>query len=150
MNHMITDQITADIKAAMKAGDRGRVGTLRQASAALKSAAIDAKVDQLDDTAAIKIIRKQAKQRNESIAAFKAGHREDLMAKEAAELAILQQYLPAEITVEAIRAKTQEIIASTGASSTQDFGQVMKGVMAAFQGTADGKKVQEVVKELLN
>jgi uncharacterized protein len=145
----LEDAIGQDYIAAMKSRDTLRSSTLSFLRAQVKNLKIDKKVEQVADEDVIAIIKKQIKQRQESITQFEKGARPDLAEKEKAELAILQPYLPAEMSIEAINALVEEVIKSTGASSIKDMGRVMKDVLARTAGAADNQKVGAAVKERL-
>ena len=146
---MLTERIAQDLMAAQKAQDKARVSALRMLKAAIQTAAIEAKPNTLDDVGIAQVIRKAAKQRKESINAFRKGGRQDLVDQETAELAILEQYLPAAISPEDIRRVVQAAMQATGATSAKDFGRVMKQAMSELAGRAEGKDVQQVVQALL-
>ncbi len=133
----------------MKAKDGDRVSVLRLVLAAVKNREIELK-SELDDDQILAEITSAAKRRKESIEAFKEGGREDLVLKEGKELAILEEYLPAQLSPEELKSLIQEAIESTGASSPGDMGKVMKEIMPRVQGKADGKVVNQKVKEILS
>jgi hypothetical protein len=133
----------------MKAKDGDRVSVLRLVLAAVKNREIELK-SELDDDQILAEIMSAAKRRKESIEAFKEGGREDLVLKEGKELAILEEYLPEQLSSEELKGLIQEAIESTGASSPRDMGKVMKVIMPEVQGKADGKVVNQIVKELLS
>jgi uncharacterized protein YqeY len=150
----IRERIVADLTAAMKSKDAQRLGVLRM----LKSRIMEAEVDQrgrkgpdyvLDDQESLAVIATYAKQRRDSIEAYRKGGKEDLAAKEEAELAIIQQYLPARMSDDEVRRIVAGVIAETGATSAKDMGAVMKAVMPKLQGGADGAVVNRIVRELL-
>lgn len=149
----LREQLTDELKEAMRQRDEPRKQTIRSVIAAMKQA--ETELDSsgarivLDDNGILALIRKQAKIRQESIDAFRTGGREDLVAKEEAELAILEAYLPRQLTREEIESKARRIIADTGASGPRDIGAVMKPLMAELRGRADGQLVNQVVRELL-
>ncbi|RMF04609.1 MAG: GatB/YqeY domain-containing protein [Chloroflexi bacterium] len=144
----ITDQLNADLKNAMKSGDKFRRETLRNLKSAIKYAEIDAG-ESLDNEGILAVIAKQAKQRRDSIAEFKKAGRTDLVEKEEGELAILQSYLPAQLSEDEIRQQVAQVIEQVGATGMKDMGQVMKQSMALLKGKADGKLVNQVVRQLL-
>jgi uncharacterized protein YqeY len=146
---MISDQIDQDIKEALKAKDAPRVSILRFLKAALHNMEISKKVDKLEDADTLQVISKLIKQHHESIEGFKKGKREDLVAKETRELEILKQYTPPEADREEIMMWVRAVVQETGAQGIQDLGKVMKGVMSKAQGRADGKVINEVVREVL-
>ena len=133
----------------MKAKDGDRVSVLRLVLAAVKNREIELK-SELDDDQTLAEIMSAAKRRKESIEAFKEGGREDLVLKEGKELAILEEYLPEQLSSEELKSLIQGAIESTGASSPGDMGKVMKVIMPEVQGKADGKVVNMIVKELLS
>jgi uncharacterized protein YqeY len=149
----LRDQLMDDLKEAMRQRDERRKTTIRSVIAAIKKAEteLDSSGERvsLDDEDILAIIAKQAKQRQESIAEYQRGGREDLVAEEEAELAILQTYLPQQLTREEIETEARQVIAEVGASSPRDMGKVMKPLMARLRGRADGKEVNQVVRELL-
>ena len=140
--------ITDDIKAAMKSGDTVRKDTLRMLIAAVNNAE-KARQSALGDADILGIIAKEVKKHQESIDAFKQGNRQDLVDKEAAEMAILQSYLPEQMSRGDIEAAAKEVIAAVGAQGPGDKGRVMKDLMPKLKGRADGKEINEVVTELL-
>lgn len=146
---MIAERIGQDVIAAQKAQEKTKLSALRMLRAAIQMAAIEAKVKVLDDAGVTQVIRKLVKQRKESIDAFKKGGRQDLVDQELAELAVLEQYLPAAMAPEELRQVVQAAIQSVGATSAKDFGRVMKQTMSTLGDRADGKDVQRVVQELL-
>lgn len=146
---MLEDQILNDYKEAMKGRDAVGVSTLSFLRAAMKNAAIDKKKDKLDDGDVISIIKKQIKQRQDSIEQFKKGNRQDLADKEIKEAQILKKYLPRELSAEEIKKIIEDAVSATGASGMKDMGKVMKEVMARAGGSADGKLLSDLVKEIL-
>lgn len=144
----LQDRLTDDMKAAMKAGDKDTLGVVRRAIAAMKNARIEKRED-LDEQEEIRVVRSIAKQHRESIEQFRAGGREDLAAKEEAELAILAAYLPPEMDDAQLDAIVDQVIAETGASSMKDMGTVIKAVMARTGGQAEGGVVSAKVKARL-
>ncbi|MCX5716504.1 MAG: GatB/YqeY domain-containing protein [Candidatus Omnitrophica bacterium] len=146
---MLDEKIIADYKEAMKSKDSVKISTLSFLRAAMGNLAIDKKKDKLDDSDIITIIRKQIKQRQESIEQFKKGNRPELAAKEEKELDILKSYLPKEISADEIKKFIEEAVASTGAAGMKDMGKVMKEVSVKIAGRADGKLVSDLVKERL-
>lgn len=133
----------------MKAKDGTRVSVLRFLMASIKNREIEKK-DALDDAEILAEIVSSAKRRKESFEAFRDGDREDLAVKEEAELAILEEYLPDQLTEEEIRSAVQEAVAEVGAESMADLGKVMKGLMPKLQGRADGKLASQIVREILS
>jgi uncharacterized protein len=144
----LSGRLDSDMKDAMRAGDKVRLGAIRRARAALKNAEIEARAP-LGDDAAVRVLRGLVKQHRESIEGFTAGGRDDLVAKERAEMEVLEAYLPAQMDAAAIEAVVSEVIASEGAGSPSDTGRVMKAVMGRVGGQADGKEVRGIVQRLL-
>ena len=143
-------QIEQDLKEAMKQGDAARKRALRTLITAISRAERSGDtLRELSDEEIIAIIAKEAKQREESIEAYAKGGREDLVAEEKAELEILRAYLPRQLTREEIEARAKEVIAEVGAKSPRDMGKVMKVLMAEMRGRADGRVVNQIVRDLL-
>ncbi len=147
---MLEDRIMNDYKQAMKDKDALKVSTLSFLRAQLKYALIDKKVEKLPDSDAITVIKKQVKQREDSISQFKQGNRLDLAEKEMQELTVLKSYLPQEMSSADLGVVVDEVIKETKATSIKDMGQVMKNVLAKLAGGADNKAVSEMVKEKLS
>ncbi len=141
-------RIAQALKEAMKARDAERVRALRNIRARLQNRAIEKRAD-LDDTEVIQVLMGLAKQRRESIEQFRAGGREDLAAREEAELRVIQEFLPEPLDEEALRRMVAEAIRETGASGPRDMGRVMGAVMPRVRGRADGRTVQEIVRAAL-
>ena len=139
----VTDRVKTDLTTAMKAGEKDRVGTLRLVLSELQK---DAKEGPGDELA---VLRRERKRRMESARAFRDGDRADLADAEEAEARLIEQYLPAELGDEELRAIVADAVAQTGASSPKDMGQVMKAAMAQVAGRADGKRVSSLVQEAL-
>ena len=144
------DQVSNDIKEAMKARDKVRLETLRN----IKKVFIEAKTapgsnDTLEDADALKILQKLAKQGNESAETYKQQNREDLAAEELAQVAVIEQYLPKPISEEEIEAAVKAIVEETGGSSMKDMGKVMGMASKQLAGRADGKVISTIVKKLL-
>ena len=142
-------RIRDDLRTAMKTGDTVRRDTLRLVQAAIKNAEIEHRAP-IDEPAVAALLQKQVKQRQESIAQFQQGGRQDLVDKEQAEMAILETYLPEQLSRDDIRATAQALIAQLGAQGPQQKGKVMGLLMADLRGKADGRLVNEVVDELLS
>lgn len=147
---MLFDQISNDIKEAMKARDKVRLDTLRN----IKKVFLEAKTapganDELTDDAAMKILQKLAKQGKESAATYVQQGRQDLADDELAQVAVIEGYLPKPLTDEEIEATVKEIIAQTGASSIKEMGKVMGIASKQMAGKADGGKISQIVKKLL-
>lgn len=144
------DQISEDIKAAMKARDKVRLETLRN----IKKVFIEAKTapganDELDDAAALKIIQKLAKQGRETARTYTDNSRQDLADEELAQVAVMEAYLPKQLSPEKIEKAVKDIIAQTGATSMKDMGKVMGMAGKLLAGKADGKAISTIVKRLL-
>jgi uncharacterized protein YqeY len=145
----LKQKLTDDLKQALREGDKVRRSAIRLAMAAIKNAEI-ARQASLEDTDILGIIAKEVRQRKESIEAFKQGKRQDLVAQEEAELAVLEQYLPRQMTREEIMAEARRVIDEVGAQGPGDKGKVMPQLMAQLKGRADGREINEVVTELLS
>src|SRR3990172_1654276 len=145
----LKDQLAEDLKDAMRHGDETRKTALRLTITAIKNAEVAA-IKQFDDPDVIGIIAKQAKQRRESIYEFKKANRQDLVDKEAAELKVLETYLPAQMSREDVFAEARKVIEEVGAKGPSDRGRVMAALMPRLAGRADGKLVNEAVTELLS
>lgn len=147
----LKEKLTADMKEAMKAREEGRqrLGVIRMMRGAIRQQEIDGQKE-LDDDAVLAVISKEVKQRRDSIEEFKKGGREDLVAQNEAEIAVLMAYLPQQMAEGEIRKLVQDAIAATGASSPKEMGKVMKELMPKVKGRADGKLVNQIVRELLN
>jgi uncharacterized protein YqeY len=142
-------RIDEDLKAAMKAGDEARKLALRSIKTAIIRAQKQEDNRPLSDEEILAVLRKEAKQRRESITAFEQGGRPDLAARERAELAVIESYLPAQLDAEAIRQQAQAVIAEVGATGPRDMGKVMGRLMPLLAGKADGRLVNQIVRELL-
>lgn len=142
--------LTEHMKVAMKEKDKTRLNVVRMLRAALQNEAIDQGVKQLSEDDEVMIVSRQAKQLNESIAEFSDAGREDLVEKAKEELSIVEQYLPEQLSEEALRDIVQKAIDSTGATSKKEFGKVMGAVMPQVKGKADGSRVQKLVQALLS
>jgi uncharacterized protein YqeY len=144
----LKDQITEDMKAAMRAKDTAKLGTIRLLTAAMKQKEVDERVE-LDDAMVTAIIEKMIKQRKDSISQFEAGGRQDLADIEKAELSILSIYMPAGLSEEEIKAAVAAAVAETGAAGPQDMGKVMGVVKPKLAGRADMTMVSALVKAAL-
>jgi len=144
----LKERIQEDLHAAMRAHDETRKSTLRMLTAAVKNAEIELR-GELDDAGVIQVIQKQAKQRRESVFEFRKGNREDLVAIEEAELVVLEEYLPAQAERAEVEAAARKLVAETGASGPRDIGKVMPPLVKQFAGRADGRLINEVVREIL-
>jgi uncharacterized protein YqeY len=146
---MLQEKLMTDLREAMKSGDKIRLEVLRMARASIKNAEI-AQQKSLDDPDILGIIAKEGKQRRESIAEFKKANRQDLVDKEEAELAILLEYLPEQISREEIVATARRVIEEVEARGPGDKGKVMQKLMPQLKGKAEGREINEVVTELLS
>ena len=144
----LKDQITEDMKTAMRAKDSERLGTIRLLLAAIKQKEVDERVV-LDDAAVVALVDKLIKQRKDSIAAFEQAARQDLADKEAAELKVLQAYLPARMSADEVLAAVRAIVAELGASGPGDMGKVMGVVKTRLAGKAEMSAVSAAVKAAL-
>lgn len=144
----LQDQLTADMKTAMKDKDSTRLNTIRMVRSALKNKEIEVG-GALDDQGVIGVVSTLVKQRRDAAAVYRENDREDMAAQEEAEIAILQQYLPAQLSEAEIDAIVAAAVAEAGATSLKEMGAVMKIVMAKTAGRADGKLVNQKVREQL-
>jgi hypothetical protein len=150
----ISQRIVEDMKTAMKAGDKDRLGTLRMLKSKLQMAEVDLRGKKgldyvLEDEHALGALSSYAKQRRDSIESYDKAGRPDLAAKERTELEIVQEYLPAQLGEDDVREIVKQAIAEVNASSPDDMGAVMKVVMPKVKGVADGKLVNQLVRDLL-
>ena len=149
----LREQLMDDLKDAMREKDETRKRAIRSVLAAIKMAETELDADgqrvSLDDDAILRVIAKQARERQESIDAFRSGGRDDLVAREEADLAVLQGYLPRQMSREEIEVEVRQVIAEVGATGPQDMGKVMKPLMARLKGRADGRLANQIVRELL-
>ena len=144
----LKQKLLDDLKQAMKGRDEVRRSVIRLAMAGIKNAEI-ARQGDLDDTDILGIIAKEVRQRRESIEAFKLGNRQDLVAQEEAEMAILNEYLPQQITREEIIVAARQVIEEVGAQGAGDKGKVMHKLIAQLKGKADGREINTIVTDLL-
>ena len=144
----LKDQITEDMKNAMRAKETARLGAIRLLLAAIKQREVDDRIV-LDDAAVIAIIEKMMKQRKDSISQFEKANRDDLVAIEAAEMTILQAYLPAQMSDNEVEAAVAAAVAATGATGPQDMGKVIGALKGQLAGKADMGKVSALVKAAL-
>jgi len=144
----LKSQITDDMKAAMRAKETDRLGAIRMLTAAIKQKEVDERVE-LDDAGVIAIVDKLIKQRKDSIDAFQKAGRDDLAAKEEAELKVLSAYLPARLSADEVAAEVKAIVAELGASGPGDMGKVMGVVKTRLAGKADMGQVSAAVKAAL-
>ena len=145
----LKQKLTDDLKQAMRSGDKVRRSVIRLLMAAISNAEI-ARRAALDDADILGIIAKEVRQRQESIEAFKQGNRQDLVAQEEAGLAILQEYLPRQMTRDEIIAEARRVIEEVGAQGPSDKSKVMPKLIAQLKGRADGREINAVVTELLS
>jgi len=147
---MLADRITEDYKQAMKSKDAVKVSTLSFLRSQIKYVTIEKKVEKPEDLDVIAVIKKQIKQRQESIDQFEKGGRQDLVDKEKAEITVLKAYLPVDMSTEEVKVIVAQVISDTGASGIKDMGKVMKEVLTKVGGRVDGKVVSDCVKEKLS
>ena len=141
-------RITDDMKAAMRSGEKERLGVIRMLTAAIKQREVDERIS-LDDSQVLSVLEKMIKQRKESLVQFQAGNRPDLVAKESGEIALLQGYLPSQLSDSEIDVLIADAIASTGAASIKDMGKVMGVIKGKAQGRADMAAVGAKIKAKL-
>ena len=144
----LKERITDDMKAAMRSGEKERLGVIRMVTAAIKQREVDERIS-LDDAQVLSVLEKMIKQRKESVVQFQAGNRADLVAKESAEIALLQGYLPSQLSDSELDALIADAIASTGAVSIKDMGKVMGIIKGKAQGRADMAAVGAKIKAKL-
>jgi uncharacterized protein YqeY len=144
----LKDRVTEDMKTAMRAGDKERLGTVRLLLAAIKQREVDERIT-LDDGQVLAVIEKMIKQRREAISQFESGGRSDLVAKENAEIGVLQGYLPAQLTAAELDALISEAITATGAASIKDMGKVMGFMKPKAQGRTDMGALSARIKQKL-
>lgn len=144
----LKDRIQQDMKSAMRAGDKPRLATIRLILAAIKQTEIDERTE-LDDARITAVLDKMAKQRRESISQFEQAGRDDLVAQETGELALIQEYLPEPLGEEEIAGLVEDAIAGTGAASIRDMGKVMGKLKPQLQGRADMSAVSALVRARL-
>ncbi|MCU1060768.1 glutamyl-tRNA amidotransferase [Stenotrophomonas maltophilia] len=141
-------QLTEDMKAAMKAGEKHKLGVIRLINAAIKQREVDERIE-LDDTAVIAVLDKMVKQRKDSVSQYEAADREDLAEIERAEIVVIEAYLPAKMGEAEIVAAIQAAIAETGAAGPADMGKLMGALKPKLAGQADMGLVSKLVKQLL-
>jgi uncharacterized protein len=144
----LKERITDDMKAAMRAGEKERLGVIRMITAAIKQREVDERIS-LDDAQVVAVLEKMVKQRKESLVQFQAGNRQDLVDKEAAEIDLLKTYLPSQLGDAELDALIADAIASTGAASVKDMGKVMGVIKSKAQGRADMGTVGAKIKAKL-
>jgi len=149
----LREQLMDDLKDALRHQDERRKNTIRSVIAGIKQAETELGPDgqrvSLSDADILALIARQARQREDSMAEYSKGGRADLVAEEAAELAILQSYLPQQMSRAEIETEARQVIAEVGAQGTKDMGAVIKPLMARLKGRADGRLINQVVRELL-
>lgn len=144
----LMEQLTADMKEAMKKGEKERLSVIRLVRGAVRQAEIDGKKTLTDDEV-IAVIGKEVKMRRDSIEEFARGGRTDLVEKTQAEIAVLMPYLPKQLSTDEVKKIVADVIAAVGASTAKDMGKVMGALMPRVKGRADGKLVNEIVRSLL-
>jgi uncharacterized protein YqeY len=144
----LKERITDDMKAAMRSGEKQRLGVIRMITAAIKQREVDERIT-LDDSQVLSVLEKMIKQRKESLVQFRAGNRQDLVEKEAAEITLLQGYLPSQLSDAELDALIGEAVAATGAASVKDMGKVMAVIKGKAQGRADMAAVGAKIKAKL-
>ena len=145
----LMEQLTADMKEAMKQGEKERLSVIRLVRGAVRQAEIDGKKTLTDDEV-VSVINKEVKMRRDSIEEFERGSRPDLVAKAQAEIAILMPYLPEQLSEDAVKTLAEAAVVEVGAQTAKDMGKVMGVLMPRVQGSANGKLVQEIVRSLLH
>jgi hypothetical protein len=145
----LKERLDEDMKAAMREKAQLRLGTIRMLKSAIKYREIEL-MKPLDDAGVEGVVSTEIKRRRDSVEQYKAGNRQDLADKEAAEIAILQAYLPQQLTEAELRAKVEEAVKKVGAQGPKDMGAVMKALLPEVQGRAEGKLVSELVKARLS
>lgn len=144
----LKEQLTNDMKEAMKAHDKDRLAVIRMVRGAVRQQEIDSRKE-LGDEDVLAVLSKEVKMRRDSIEEFRKGGREDLVEKTEAEIAVLMPYLPAQLSEEEIRGLVQAAVEQTGAASPKDMGKVMGVLMPKVKGRADGKTVNAIVRSML-
>jgi uncharacterized protein YqeY len=145
----LKERITDDMKAAMRAGEKERLGLIRMITSAIKQREVDERIV-LDDSQVLSVLDKMIKQRKESLVQFQAGNRQDLVEKEAAEITLLQGYLPSQLSAAEIDALIDDAVAATGAATVKDMGKVMAIIKGKAQGRADLGVVGAKIKARLS
>jgi uncharacterized protein len=145
----LKERITDDMKAAMRSGEKERLGVIRMITSAIKQREVDERIT-LDDAQVLSVLEKMIKQRKESLEQFKAGNRQDLVDKEAAEIVLLQGYMPSQLSAAELDALINEAVAASGATSIKDMGKVMAIIKAKAQGRADMGAVGAKIKTKLS
>ena len=145
----LKDKLLANMKEALKSKDSLRLNTIRSVISAVKNQEIDLRRE-LQEEEILSVVTREGKKRKEASALFKQGGRTDLVEKEDQELAILQDYLPEQVSEEELRKRIQEVIAETGAEGMKDFGKIMKVLVPEFKGKADNSVIKDLAGEFLN
>lgn len=145
----LEQKIQQDLKEAMKSGDRFKVDTLRGLIAQIKDERIKLRPKELEEKDVLAVLQRAVKRRKEAISLYQQGNRQDLVDKEQKELEIIQQYLPEQMSKDEVLKLIEQAIAEVQAQSIKDMGKVMGNVMKKVQGRADGKEVQQLVRERL-
>jgi uncharacterized protein YqeY len=145
----LKERITDDMKAAMRSGEKERLGLIRMITSAIKQREVDERIT-LDDGQVLSVLEKMIKQRKESLVQFQAGNRQDLVEKEAAEITLLQGYLPSQLSDTEIDTLISDAVAATGAASLKDMGKVMAVIKGKAQGRADMAAVGAKIKARLS
>jgi uncharacterized protein len=145
----LKERITEDMKAAMRSGEKERLGVIRLITSAIKQREVDERIV-LDDTHVLSVLEKMIKQRKESVVQFQAGNRQDLVDKENSEITLLQGYMPSQLGAAELDALIGEAVTSSGAASIKDMGKVMAIVKAKAQGRADMAAVGAKIKARLS
>jgi uncharacterized protein len=145
----LKERITDDMKAAMRSGEKERLGVIRMITSAIKQREVDERIT-LDDSQVLSVLEKMIKQRKESVVQFQAGNRQDLVDKEVAEITLLQSYLPAQLSDAELDVLIGEAVAATGAASIKDMGKVMAIIKTKAQGRADMAAVGTKIKARLS
>lgn len=146
----LRERLDADLKAAMKEKDELKLSVVRMLKSAVKYREVEGeKAITLDEAGILQVVATEIKRRRDSVEQYRAGKREDLARKEEAEIAILQGYLPAQLSEAELRAKVDEVVARVGAKGPKDMGAVMKALLPEVQGRAEGKAVSDLVKQRL-
>lgn len=141
-------RIEAEVKAAMKAGDKARLSTLRLLLTEIKNERIRRGAE-VDEAGFVSLVRKSIKQREDSVAQYRAGQREELAAKEEAEIEVLAAYLPAQVDEGQVRAAIEELVAERGLSGPAAIGPIMKEMLARFGSSADGATINRIARDVL-
>jgi hypothetical protein len=145
----LKEQLDQDLKAAMREKAQLRLATIRMLKSAIKYREIEL-MKPLDDAGVLSVIASEIKRRRDSVEQYRAGNRADLADKEEAEIALLQVYLPQQLSADELRAKVDEAVAKVGAQGPKDMGAVMKALLPEVQGRAEGKAVSDMVKARLS